>query len=252
VGGAGRSTSGSRASADADYLAVFDRLFERGSRSVRSGTHYLDTPPADGGRWGLSVVFRPDRAVADRLAAVTAQAMELAGPEHWPTGAPQAVHVTVRAIEAHRLVVPPEDPLVMRSAAALGRAAAGAGPVRLRLGGLTLTPSGVMACAFPVDDAAEEFAGRLGVELGADGWFEADFHRDIWYATLVHFTSDISDAKGLVDWVAARRGVDLGIASVDVAELLRFHYNGRQPVGVGIARAELGTGRVVRSVAVGD
>ncbi len=219
---------------------------------MRSGTHYLDTPPADGGRWGLSVVFLPDRAAAARLAAVTAEAMELAGPQHWPTGAPEAVHFTVRAIEAHRSVVPPEDPLVMRAVAALGRAAAGARPVRLRLGGLTLTPSGVMACAFPVDDVADEFAGRLGVELGADGSFEADFHRDIWYATLVHFTSEISDANGLVDWVAARRDMELGVVCAHSAELLRFQYNGRQPVRVGIARAELGSGRVARSVAATD
>jgi hypothetical protein len=216
-------------------------LFERGSRAVRAGGHYRDTPPADGGRWGLSVVFPPDVATADRWAAVTAQAMDLAGPEHWPTGAPEAVHLTVRAIEAHRSVVSPEDPLVARCAAALGRAADSARRVRLRLGGLTLTPSGVMVCAFPVDDAAGEFADRIGDELGADGWFEAGYHRDIWYATLVHFTGDVRDPGGLVDWVAARRGLDLGIISVDEAELLRFQYNGRQPVRVGLARAALGS-----------
>jgi hypothetical protein len=224
---------------DRGYRAVFDRLFTQGSRAVRGGTHYRDTPPADGGRWGMSVVLLPDGPAADRLAAVTDEAMELCGAAHWPTGAPEAVHFTVRALEAHRSVVPPDDPLAGRCAAVLRRSAAGARAVRLRLGGLTLTPSGVMACAFPVDGAADEFAGRLAAELGADGWFEADFHRDIWYATLVHFTGDIRDAEGLVEWVAARRDLDLGVAAVDVAELLRFAYNGRQPVRVGLARAAL-------------
>ncbi|BCB90712.1 hypothetical protein [Phytohabitans suffuscus] len=225
--------------ADAGYRAVFDRLFERGALAVRTGAHHRDTPPADGGRWGMSVVFPPDPAATRRLAAVTAEAMALAGPGHWPTGAPGAVHFTVRAMEAHRSAVPPGDPLAVRCAAALGRAAAASRPVRLRLGGLTLTPSGVMACAYPVDGAAGEFAGRLGAELGDDGWFEAGFHRDVWYATLVHFTGGIRDAEGLVDWVAARRDLDLGTVPVDVAELLRFAYDGRQPVRVTLARAQL-------------
>jgi hypothetical protein len=34
---------------------------------------------------------------ARRLAEVTAEALTIAGASHWPTGAPQAVHVTVRA-----------------------------------------------------------------------------------------------------------------------------------------------------------
>lgn len=59
-------TGGWRADADTGYRAVFDRLFARGERAVRSGTHYRDTPPADGGRWGISVVLLPDAAGSRR------------------------------------------------------------------------------------------------------------------------------------------------------------------------------------------
>jgi hypothetical protein len=225
---------------DAGYAVAFDRLFEQGSGAVRSGAHYRDTPPVDGGRWGLSVVFLPDAHAVDRLAAVTAEAMSIAGSRHWPTGAPQAVHFTVRAIEAHRSQVAPNDPLAGRCAEALYRAATDARPVRLRLSGLTLTPSGVMVCALPEDDSANEFAGRLGAELGADGWFEDRYHRDIWYATLVHFTGDLDDPRGLVDWVGARRQLDLGVTHADEAALLRFRYDGRQPVRQTLARTPLG------------
>ncbi len=235
-----RSPAAGRGAADADYAAVFDRLVEQGRSAVLSGAHYRDTPPVDGGRWGLSVVFLPDSDATDRLAALTAEAMDIAGGEHWPTGAPHAVHFTVRAIQVHRSVVPPDDPLEARCAAALRRAAAGARPAWLRLAGLTLTPSGVMVCAVPEDGAADAFAGRLGDELGPDGWFEAQYHRDIWYATLLHFTSDIRDRNGLVDWVGARRHLDLGLTRADEAELLRFHFDGRQPVRHTVARAPLG------------
>lgn len=97
-----------------------------------------------------------------------------------------------------------------------------------------------MLCAFPEDPAAAGFADRLGAELGTDGWFEAAYHRDIWYATLVHFAAEIRDPSGLVDWVAARRRLDLGTTTVGAADLLRFAYNGRQPVRVGLARAPFG------------
>ena len=226
--------------ANQGYAAVFDRLFQQGRGAVMSGAHYRDTPPVEGGRWGLSVAFVPGVAAMRRLEATTFEAMRLAGGGHWPTGAPEAVHFTVRAIQVYRSAVPVDDPLATRCGAALRRAAAQARPVPLRLDGLTLTPSGVMACAFPVDGAADEFAVRLGDELGADGWFEADYRRDIWYASLVHFTEDIPDPYSLVDWVAARRHVDLGVMTADEAQLLRFRFNGRQPVRVPIASAPIG------------
>jgi hypothetical protein len=50
----------------------------------------------------LSVVFQPDSLHAARLAEVTAEALSVAGKGNWPTGTPEAVHFTVRAIQAHR------------------------------------------------------------------------------------------------------------------------------------------------------
>jgi hypothetical protein len=95
-----------------------------------------------------------------------------------------------------------------------------------------------MACAFPTDGAAGEFADRLGRELGPDGWFEAAYQRDIWYATLVHFTNDIRDRQRLIDFVAERRQLDLGSTTIGSAELVTFRYNGRQPIRRSLARAE--------------
>ncbi|MFY1672760.1 hypothetical protein ACN27G_22815 [Plantactinospora sp. WMMB334] len=234
------------AGAGTGHGAAFDRLFARGRDAILAGTHHRDSPPVDGGRWGLSVVLPPDRACTARLAALTAEALAIAGPDHWPTGAPEAVHVTVRAIEAHRSSVPDGDPLVRRCASAVRRAAAACRPVRLELRGVTLTPSGVMACAHPVDSAADRFAARLGTELGADARFEADFSRDIWYATLLHFTGPLRDPATLVEWAADRRATDLGVSVAATADLLRFRFNGRQPVRVPLASAAFGTGAARR------
>jgi MFS family permease len=187
------------------------------------------------GAAAMGLRFVPDAEATVRLAAVTDEALSLAGPRHWPTGAPDAVHFRVRAIEARRNVIPDHDALVARCAAALARAT-DATPVRLRLAGLTLTPSGVMACAYPADDAADRFAARLGRELGDDGWFEAAFHRDVWYATVVHFTGDLADPAGLVRWVAERRQLDLGPATAGNAELIAFRYTGRHMTRVALTQ----------------
>ena len=226
------------------YRAIFDRLFERGSAAVLAGEHYADTRPATGGRWGTSVALVPhgdDRLTSlTELTELTMQLADLAGPGHWPTGAPDAVHFTVRAKEAHRPEVSTQDGLALRCAAAMRRAAGSCGPVRFHLDGLTLTPSGVMVCAYPLDGAANAFADRLRTELGQDAWFEAGFDRNIWYATLLHFAAAVPDPARLVGWVAARRRLDLGTLTFGDAELLAFRWNGRQPVRETLARAAFG------------
>ncbi|MER7277529.1 hypothetical protein ABT369_24110 [Dactylosporangium sp. NPDC000244] len=241
----GRRSSGSQ------HRMRFDRLFSRGRDAVTNGAHFADVCPVEGGRWGMSAALVPDGPVADRLAHVAAELAQLAGPGHWPTGAQDAIHLTVRAIEVHRPELSGADPLVARCAAALARAAAGARRVRFRLDGVTLTPSGVMACAYPLDDAADDFADRLGLELGEDGWFEAAYRRDIWYATLLHFAAEVSDPAELVEWVSQRRSMQLGVVELDGAELLTFRYNGRQPVRLALAQASFG-GVPVEGSAVGQ
>ena len=113
-------------------------------------------------------------------------------------------------------------------------------PVRLQLVGLTLTPSGFLVCAYPTDGAADEFARRLGDELGDDGWFEAALHRDIWYAPLVQFNGDLADPPEQVQWVADRRQPDLGLVDAATAELVASGYTGRHMTRVDITRSRRG------------
>ncbi|MBU2666280.1 hypothetical protein KOI35_22515 [Actinoplanes bogorensis] len=224
----------------------FDQLFDNGRTAVLSGQHQRDIPPYDGSeRWGISVIFRPDDDAVARLDAVTRQAMAVAGPGHWPTGNERALHITVRALESHRTGVAPDDPAVARYGRALRRAAREARPARFGITGLTLTPGGVMACLRPDDDAADSFAARIADELGADAAYEAGFHRDIWYSTLVHFAGPLADPPALVDFVAAARSHHLGPVRSDAAEVIHWRYDGRQTVPEVIHRSTMeGAGRV--------
>jgi hypothetical protein len=164
------------------------------------------------------------------LDALTAEAAELAGPDHWQTGQLGSAHLTVRALEPRRNEIPPDDPTIARYQSALRRATlATTWPVRFRITGLTLTPGSVMACAEPDTPDADLFSTRLTTELGPDAGHETS-PRDIWYLNLLHFTTEIARPDELIDWVAARRHTSVGSTAIAAPELVRAdHQPGLRP-----------------------
>lgn len=218
----------------------FAELFDQGRDAFLSGDVPRQEPPLEGGeRWGLTVVLRPESSVARRMERVTAEAISVAGDSNWPTGAEVSSHFTVRTLERYRPIVPKDDERVLRYQAALRQACTRVGTIRLELTGLTLTPTSVMLCASPSDEAIERFAGYLAEELASDGWFEAGFTRDIWYSNLVHFTGLPENSQALVEWVAARRSLDLGVSVHTFADLVSWTFNGRHMEPATLGRAKL-------------
>lgn len=203
---------------------VVQRLFERGCQAVRSGTHQRDGRPTPGGRWGVAVVLRPDGLCRGRLHAAAVAADQAAGGRHWRTGSSATAHVTIRAIDGHRPDLRAEEPAVRRWSAALARAAATCPTLRLRFVGVSLTPTGVIAHAEPDGQALDRLAAVLGDELGDDGWLEAGHPRDIWYASLVHFTGPIPEPDRLIDWASAHRQADLGTCRIRAAHLINWRF----------------------------
>jgi hypothetical protein len=213
-------------------VETFDRLFSEGSRLVLTGEHTVDAPPAPPAeRWGPSVCLRPDPDAAATLDRLTTEALRYAGPGHWPTGASRASHFTVRVLDRYRDDLTTGREAIEPHVAAMRRAAACSGPLLLRLTGLTLTPASVMAAAEPEGDGPCAFAAALADELGEHGWFEADVDRTIWYANLVHFTGPIAHPPELVEWVADRRHLDLGVLEAR-PELLDWVFEEGQMVPV--------------------
>ena len=150
----------------------------------------------------------------------------MAGPGHWHTGKAGSAHLTVRALETYRQEVDLSEPVIQRYRSALHTAAADTGPAQIQVTGLTLTKGTVMACAVPLDPQADLLMDRFAEALGPDGWYEQpDGRRDIWYLNLLHFTTDLTSPQHLIDWVAARRTLDLGRTTIPAAELVRFHHS---------------------------
>lgn len=174
----------------------------------------------------MSAVFRPPphSRLGQRLDELTAEAAQLAGPDHWQTGQTGSAHFTIRALERYRAQVTASDPAVHRYLTALTTTAAKIGVVRFEVTGLTLTPGTVMACAQPLDDRPERFLDLFAELLGEDAWLERDHYsrRDIWYINLLHFTTTIDQPHALVSWVTARHTQIVGSTDVRYAELIRF------------------------------
>lgn len=207
----------------------YDELFLLGREAVLAGRPELNAPPVDGGgRWGMSVILRPEADVAARLGALTAEALPLAGPGQWPTGSPDTVHFTLRSLADYRAEVPDGDPLAARCLAALRTAAAAVDPIRIALTGLSLTPTSVMLRTEPDGDGFDRLDAAFGAALGPDGARERGIRRTIRHANLVHFAAPVARPRALVDWVADRRRLDLGDSVLRAADLIVWrHHEGR-------------------------
>lgn len=216
---------------------VFDRLFYAAVPALLDGTHRQDQPPVDGGRWPVSVVCVPDTSVRRVLAEWMHEAIEFAGPSHFPTGGETTSHFTVRALEPYRDAASPTDSVAREWSEALDEVARATHPVRMRLSGVTLSTSAVMAQAEPVDDHAWELMRRVRAALGTHAWYEdRGQQRDIWYASVLHFAAPLQNAPGLVAWARERRQLGPVDFVLDTLTLVRFRY--RQPNGTRVMAME--------------
>lgn len=209
---------------------AFDRLLGDAIPALLAGTHRQDVPPVDGGRWPVSVVCIPDQPTRDLFAGRMREAVAFAGPGHFETGRRAASHFTVRALESYREAARPEDPITRDWIAALQEVGRESSPIRLRLTGITLSVSGVMVQAAPVDDQPWELMRRLGVALGRLAWFEDNSPRDIWYSSVLHFAAPVRDAPGLIEWTKARRSSLAHDIVLDALTLTRFRYEETEDV----------------------
>ncbi|RYB89869.1 hypothetical protein EUA06_14910 [Nocardioides glacieisoli] len=204
---------------------VFDRLFDDAVPALLGGSHRRDEPPVDGGRWPVSIVAVPGSEASGVLADLMDDALVHAGPGHFETGRSDASHLTVRALEPYREAASATDDITGQWVAALDEVGRASAPVTLRFTGVTLTVSGVMVQAEPVDDGPWELMRRLRTALGPLAWFEDQWQeRDIWYSSILHFAAPVLDPAGLVGWAEQNRASLALDVTLDSLVLTRFRY----------------------------
>jgi hypothetical protein len=213
-----------------------DAFHERGRRAVLAHEEIWEAPPHPSfPRWGVSLVLRPDDAAAERLAGLAAQVSDVAGPGHWQTGGIGSAHLTVRVLEPYRDPVPLDDALVQKYTAIVRRAVAQSPSPWFALTGLVVALGGVLVAAVPANPAAARLRTLVSDELGTDGRHETDSYRgDLWWSTLLHFAGPLADGQSLVDWVDARRTLDLGHFQARRLDLVRYEYDGTRTAPVSL------------------
>ncbi|RNI19909.1 hypothetical protein EFY87_15940 [Flexivirga caeni] len=207
---------------------MFDQLFEDSRLAVLRGKHGRDKPPADGGRWPVSVIASTDpTSFSARLQDLLDELTEYTGPGHFRTGRAGASHITVRALEPYREAASRDDLIVGEWTDAMKRTAVAIPAFDLAWTGVTLTRGGVLAQLEPHDRTPWELLDRFRSELGELAWFEDQWmKRNIWYSSIIHFAAEIREPRALVDWIAKHRQLDSPATTVRVTglDLVRFHH----------------------------
>lgn len=219
--------------------AFFMALHQAGKEALASGAVVTDAVPVDGGRWGLAILLRLVGDLGQRLGALTEEAVLLAGPHQWPTGAPGSAHVTVRALDSYRSPSSRDPEQEREFVSRMVRAGSGVGPVRLTFNGLYLSPATVGMSATSPDDSALVLRRALA-DLFTDDVESTTFRRDpIWYVTILNFTGPIRDTQALTNWVESHQCAEFGEATFDRIELCRYDYDARLMKPTTLAAAPL-------------
>ncbi len=205
-------------------MSRFDQLLDESAPLIIEQRHHREQPPVDGGRWPVSVVIFPDRALGERLDALTGELIKLAGPGHFHTGRSGSAHLTVRALERFRATIAENDPAVARYLRATRAAASRTRSFSLTITGLTVTPSAVLAGVGTGRDQVDQLTATLADELGPDDWLERDYVRSFRHLSLLHFGAAIAHPRDLIDWVADRRGLTIGSMTATAVDLIRSRH----------------------------
>jgi hypothetical protein len=135
------------------------------------------------------------------------------------------VHITIRALEPFRAAATAGDRIAVEWERAIRATAAATSPFNLTFTGITLTTGGVFAQMEPQDERPGQLLDRFCSGLGALAWFEDQWmRRNIWYCSLLHFTTDVLNPVGLIDLATAMRQCPPISFEVTALERVRFHH----------------------------
>lgn len=199
-----------------------------GRAALLAGDNTYDRPLGETGRWGVSAVFRPTRAVLTRLAELSEQLHDVlgSGHAHWIHGE-GCLHATLRALELYRTDIPPGDPHIQAYADALDDAVAGLPPLEFDARGVSPHQGGVLLLLSPRDKTLVTLQERYDQALHARDAcrFDAEHRRDLWNIGLVHFTGPLTDKNSLVAWCDHHQHHDFGAITFDQVDLVRAHQD---------------------------
>jgi 2'-5' RNA ligase len=173
-------------------------------------------------RRGLSVIARPNDALAARLAGVLDR-LEAVAPGQYRH--PRAdLHVTILALFTVCEDYHAELARLPEYRAAVQAALAGLPAFEIEFRGLTSSRGAVLAQGFPLDATLARARARLRAQLrtrALDASLDGRYTLVTAHATLLRFVRPLADAARFADTLAALRTEPLGTLRVDRVELVR-------------------------------
>jgi 2'-5' RNA ligase len=206
-----------------DLRTHYDAMWDRAWPDVARGDVERDRHLAGGldPRRGLTLIARPDPALAARFAAVQ-DALIAADPHQYRQPLPD-LHMTVLSLFT---VTADYAPHLARRAdyVAAARAAAADLPAfDIDFEGITISRGAVLATGFPRDGTLERLRARLRDTLrarGLDGTLDQRYRLVTAHSTVLRFVAPPFEPARLASALAALRNVLLGSLRVDSLQLV--------------------------------
>jgi 2'-5' RNA ligase len=198
-------------------------MWDRAWPHVAEGSVDCDTHLAGGRdpRRGMTLIARPDPALADRFATVQDH---LAGADARQYRQPRAdLHVTVLSLFTVTADYLPHLARRADYAAAVRAAAAGLPPFDIGFDGITISRGAVLAQGFPRDGTLELLRTRLRDALrtrGLDGMLDQRYRLVTAHSTLLRFMAPPADPARFAAALAELRGMPLGTLHMDTLQLV--------------------------------
>lgn len=202
--------------------AHYDAIWERASDAIRAGDIDCDPRLALGPdpRRGLTVIARPDAALAARFGHVLDQ---LAGIDPHQYRHPLAdMHVTILSLftvceDYHAQLARCED-----YRAAVHAAVQGSPAFEIEFHGITASRGAVLAQGIPCDDSLGALRERLRVQLrarGLDASLDQRYKLVTAHSTLLRFMRPLAQPARFAEAIGALRDAPLGRMRVESVEL---------------------------------
>ncbi len=174
-------------------------------------------------RWGLSLVLRPPRPLADQLALCANRLAQSSRAFHVPYRS-NGIHLTVRSLEGYVEEIPQE--VIAEYQHRIKHLITGLPAITVEMQGVGASSSGVLAHGYP-SPALDDLRQRLAQDAMAHPWLLArsgDEHRirNTAHATLLLFRQAALPDPGLLEMLSRVEHYRFGSFATNMAELVTY------------------------------
>ena len=205
---------------------AYSKIWHDSKTSIESNKAGKDAAPEEGGsRWGVSLIFRPDRKTSQALANACEAMRQYVGSESI-VYTPANFHTTVMSIGYFRADYSNDEtfPLIL---SAVNESLKNVSEFSHEICGLTASTTAVLAQGFPAGDTLSRIRELLTNEMLKTGlnWPEKTKARTFSHVSLAVFGGPLTDGRGLFQYIEKNRSRDYGVSTIPQLEMVTYQKN---------------------------